>query len=79
MRSFNQQEGVKNWHQSEFKDELGKEINPTATFKELKSNIPNVYDYLNVYDSLIRERVFSELAERMNVDYNEIYKNWLNG
>ena len=71
---------IKNWYKSEFTtDELGEEINPNATFEELKNNLPNVYDYLKVGDSIIRERVFSELAERMNVDYDVIYTKWLNG
>ena len=71
---------IKNWYKSEFTtDELGEEINPNATFEELKNNLPNVYDYLKVGDSIIRERVFSELAERMNVDYDVIYTKWLGG
>jgi len=73
-------ENIKDWYKTEFTtDELGEEINPDKTFEELKNNIPNVYDYLNVEDSIVRERVFSELAHRMNVDYDEIYNKWLNG
>ena len=73
-------ESIKNWYKSVFAtDELGEEINPTATFEELKNNLPNVYYYLGVGDSIIRERVFSELAERMNIEYNVIYTKWLNG
>lgn len=72
-------ENIKNWYKSEFTtDELGEEINPTATFEKLKNNLPNVYGYLHVTDSIVRERVFSELAERMNVDYDVIYTKWLN-
>ena len=71
-------ENIKNWYKSEFTtDELGEEINPNATFEELKNNLPNVYDYLNVFDSLVRERVFCELSEKMNVDYNVICNKWL--
>lgn len=71
-------ENIKNWYKSEFPtDELAEEINPNATFEELKVNIPNVYNYLDVYDSIVRERVFSELANRMNVDYDVIYNKWL--
>jgi hypothetical protein len=71
---------IKNWYESEFTtDELGKEINPNATFEELKDNLPNVYDYLDLEDSIVRERVFTELAEIMNVDYDLIYHKWLNG
>jgi len=73
-------ENIKNWYKSEFTtDELAEEINPIATFEELKNNLPNVYDYLDVSDSIVRERVFSELSERMNVDYDVVYNKWLNG
>jgi molybdopterin converting factor small subunit len=71
---------IKNWYESEFTtDELGKEINPNATFEELKDNLPNVYDYLDLEDSIVRERVFTELAEIMNVHNDVIYHKWLNG
>jgi|TARA_B110000444_G_C18299111_1_gene348744 hypothetical protein len=73
-------ENIKNWYKSEFTtDELGEEINPKATFKELKDNLPNVYDHLTVGDSIVRERCFLELSNRMGVDYDEIYYKWLNG
>lgn len=77
---LNKIENIKTWYKSEFTtDELGEEINPTATFEELKNNLPNVYDYLDVTDSIVRERVFYELAKRMSVDYGVIYTKWLNG
>lgn len=73
-------ENIKNWFQATFpEDELGEEINPAATFEELKDNLPNVYWYLNVFDSIVRECVFSELADRMGVDYDCIRDKWLNG
>lgn len=76
---MNKIENIKNWYKSNFTtDELAEDINPTATFEELKNNLPNVYDYLDVADSIVRERGFSELADRMNVDYDVIYNEWLN-
>lgn len=70
---------IQSWYLKEFStDELGREINPKATFKGLFINVQQVYDYLKVYDSLVRERVFSELAKRMNVDYSVVYNKWLN-
>lgn len=72
-------QNIKNWYQSQFpEDEIGQEINPEATFDTLKDNLPNVYDYLNGIDSVVRERVFVELSERMDVDYDHIYNKWLN-
>ena len=73
-------ENIKNWYKSEFTtDELGEEINPEATFELLKDNLPNAYDYLTVHDSIVRERCFVELSNRMGVDYDVIYNKWLNG
>lgn len=61
-------------------DELGQEINDEASFeglnKVLDCNI-DVYEYLGVGDSLVRERVFAKLAELMGVSYNVIYDKWL--
>lgn len=69
---------IKKWYQLTFpSDELGKEINTKATFEELVNNLPSVYEYLNIGDSIIRERVFVELSLRMDVDYNYIYSKWL--
>jgi len=70
---------LKSWYTFNFSsDELGNEINPKATFEGLKKNLSKVYPYLCVYDSIIRERLFSELANRLNVDYSVIYNEWLN-
>ena len=74
-----QKENIKLWYMSNFpKDELGKDINPSATFSEAKNNLSSIYEYLMVDDSVIRERVFSELSERMGLSYEEIYDQWLN-
>jgi len=80
LNSSSLQMTIKNWYVSVFTtDELREEINPNATFEELKNNLPNVYDYLGIDDSIVRERVFSELAKRMNVDYDVIHYKWLKG
>jgi len=69
---------IKEWYKSEFTtDELADEINPTATFEELKNNLPNVYEYLNVYDSVVRERCFLQLSNRLGVDYDIVFNIWL--
>ena len=70
---------IKSWYESTYPtDELGQEINPDATFEELLVNIPSVYEYLKVGDSVVRERVFQQLAEMLKVEYNVIYEYWLN-
>lgn len=74
-----QKENIKLWYLSEFPaDELGAEINPSATFKGAQKNLGRIYEYIRVHDSVVRERVFSELSERMGVSYAEIYDQWLN-
>ncbi len=71
---------IKNWYKFNFpNDEVGNEINPIATFEELEKNIPNVYDYLHIGDSIARERIFTELTIIMKVDYDSIYHIWLYG
>jgi hypothetical protein len=72
-------ENVKIWYLSEFpEDELGDEISPSATFTGAQKNLGSIYEYIGVHDSVVRERVFSELSERMGVSYAEIYDQWLN-
>jgi hypothetical protein len=61
-------------------DDLGLEIDPVGTFNGLSKvldNYENVYEYIGVADSLIRERCFEKLSEIMNVRYNEVYNLWL--
>ena len=61
-------------------DEMGKSINPEATFDGLVqtlSNCQDVYEYLYVYDSIIRERLFEKLSEILDCEYEVIYQRWL--
>ena len=61
-------------------DTLGLELNPKATFLEMLNVInegSDLYEYLGVYDSLIRERLFAEVSIRLNCSYNDIYNVWL--
>jgi hypothetical protein len=61
-------------------DDMGKDIKDDATFVGLVTQLfgdGNVYDYLGVYDSLIRERLFSELAKQLKTSYDYVYNLWL--
>lgn len=64
-------------------DELGAKINEKANFTGLLNILyrnEDVYDYIFVdgySDSLIRERLFSELSNILNVEYDYIYNLWL--
>jgi hypothetical protein len=61
-------------------DDLGTEIDEGATFAGLLNNIittNDVYSYIGVGDSIIRERLFSKLAEQLNTSYDYVYNLWL--
>jgi hypothetical protein len=61
-------------------DELGLEINENATFEGLSTVLDNygdVYEYIGVGDSMIRERLFWALSQLTATPYNEIYTQWL--
>jgi hypothetical protein len=60
-------------------DELGNEIRD-ITFLELFKNLDrgiNIYETINVNDSIVRERLFQGLADLFDSDYNYIYHKWL--
>lgn len=62
-------------------DELGVEINENATFAGLITELfggHDVYKYIGVGDSIIRERCFEELATQLNKPYDFVYDMWLN-
>jgi hypothetical protein len=61
-------------------DELGLELNETPTFPGLLNKLivgEDVYRYIGVGDSIIRERLFEKLAETLNVKYDYVYNLWL--
>ena len=62
-------------------DELGLEINSKATSSGLLNVLftqeaNQVYEYLGVDDSVIRERVFELLAEELGMPYDYVYRLW---
>jgi len=61
-------------------DELGVEINKEANFGMLWAAIRGgcVYEYIGVFDSIVRERVFEKFSEITGHDYDYIYQEWLN-
>lgn len=73
---------VKNWYVETYPtDELGLELNERLTFYDVFIVLDarkDIYKYLGVDDSIVRERVFGKLSEMMNVDYDYIYYQWLN-
>ena len=74
---------IKEFYLNEYPtDELGVELIETATFvgllDVLHNNTKDVYDYIGVGDSLVRERVFARLAEILEMPYDYVYNLWLN-
>lgn len=62
-------------------DELGLELRETPTFAGLLNQLifgGDVYGYIGVGDSIIRERLFERLAEELEVDYDYVYNLWIN-
>lgn len=72
---------IKTWYCAKYpSDDLGQRINPKATFDGAYSAIFNgrdFYDYIEVGDSVVRERVFTEIAKRRNLPYKYVYDLWL--
>ena len=72
---------IREWYAAAWPDDgMGGELNDGRTFKGLSDALraqKDVYGYLGCGDSVIRERVFCELSERMGVDYKDIYALWL--
>jgi len=73
---------VKQWYVSKYpQDELGERIDEGTTFANVLLCIAqgaDVDDIIGVSDSLVRERIFSEIAKRMGCDYDVVYNIWLN-
>ncbi len=72
---------IKAWYRKTYPtDELGKKISETATFAGLNGCVimgADVYRYLGVGDSLVRQNCFSELAKRRGVSYGTIHEEWM--
>jgi hypothetical protein len=77
MRAEAQREEVRDWYMYEYPtDEEGERIQTGATFADIMANPARVYDYIPS-DSIIRERVFRETANRYGVEYSDIYSRWM--
>lgn len=71
---------IKEWYQVTYKDdELGDNINEIS-WSDLWAGLckgTDVYDIIGVGDSIIRERLFEELANTLECDYDVVYYTWL--
>lgn len=73
-------ETVAQWYAATFPgDELGGCIDPDLDFEGAAAAVRlggGFYEALGVGDSVIRERVFDEIAARRGVDYGQVYDSW---
>lgn len=73
---------VRDWYMRAYPDdELGGQVAPSLTFSDALRAVPrsgDFYEVLGVGDSIMRERVFEELATRTGLPYDDIYERWLN-
>ena len=72
---------IKEWYTEHFPDDsMGEKIDDKATFQGLMETLEtnqDVYGYIGVGDSFIRECVFQKLTEVTHVHYDNIYSMWL--
>lgn len=72
---------IKEWYQATYPDDdLGKELYEGITWSDLWEHLLNgddVYDFIGVGDSIVRERLFEELADSMKVHYDVVFYTWL--
>jgi len=74
-------ETIKEYYTSTFPtDELGAELSDGATFDTLFTILfirEDIYDYIGVFDTVIRERLFQRLAIIKSITYDDVYYQWL--
>ena len=72
---------IKEYYVKEYPtDELGVELKDDVTFLGLLDTLytkGDVYEYIGVADSLVRERLFHEIAQILNKPYEYVYLLWL--
>ena len=71
---------IKKWYVKAYPtDDLGPElVGNFAGALETMAKGGDIYDYMGVGDSLVRERLFTRLSEMLGLDYDHVYELWLN-
>ena len=71
---------VADWYKKTYvADELGKEIKDDITFDGVWDALKrgeNIYEFIGVFDSLVRERIFMEMIENRGFDGELLYRMW---
>ena len=72
---------IRGWYLKAYPtDDLGEEIDPNVTFEDIFNTLDarrDVYRVIGVVDSIIRERVFAQLAKIMGTPYEYVFDQWL--
>ena len=68
---------IENYPTDELGIELKDDTNFTGLLNELFTN-NDIYGYIGVGDSIIRERLFEKLSEILSCSYDYVYDLWLN-
>lgn len=72
---------VSDWYTKVYDtDTVGLDIKPDVTFMDVVNALnarKDVYDTFGAQDSVVRERIFGEIASRLGIKYDVIYDLWL--
>lgn len=94
MNEANLKTEIKSWYMADYKamaedegwesvidEEAEADLVENITFEELYERMKNkedIYKIIGDVDSVVRERIMRELSNILDVEYNVIYKLWLN-
>lgn len=82
-RALTMNDKIRPWYMATFPtDELGARISPNATFMGAWNSLKekrDIYAYIGVGDSIVRERIFGKIASLKKCSYDFVYNMWLNG
>lgn len=77
------EKNIQTWYRNAYPaDEMGNEINPNITFGDVYKTLiqgKSFYEFVKAYDSIVRERIFTEMANRGFDDYDTIHNLWVKG
>lgn len=78
-KNLSMDDPIKPWYAKKFPtDDMVDDIFEKVTFNDVYNDLPNVYEITGAGDSLVRERIFNEIAKRTKQKYAVIYEKWLN-
>lgn len=81
-KSTNMSDRIRSWYKSAYPEDKLNIINGTCTFNSVYKQLDKCDIYEKIFcrgdgDSIARERIFAEMARRLGVDYDVVYRKWL--